>query len=201
MGAGLGVFVEADGSVRPLHRRDGFWLVVLTTLLYLPMLGSRSLSDPWETHYGEVAREMLARNDWISTWWAQDGWFWSKPVLDFWMQALAMGIFGVNYRPGMMLVGAESGHTPWPEWAVRMPVFILTIVALYALYKGVAKVFGRRAGMLGAIVLATMPQWFLLAHQTITDMPLVATLSTTMGLLMVGMHTDPDEKVKAYEVS
>src|SRR6185436_3512837 len=109
--------------------------------------------------------------------------------------------FGVNYRPGQMLVGAEHGHTPWPEWAVRMPVFILSIVALYFLYKGVAKVFGRRAGMLGALILATMPQWFLLAHQTITDMPLVATLSTSMGLLMIGMHTDEAENIRAYEVS
>jgi 4-amino-4-deoxy-L-arabinose transferase-like glycosyltransferase len=193
--------LDETGNPRPIYRRHGFWVVMTATLLYLPMAGSYSLSDPWETHYGEVAREMLARNDWISTWWAQDGWFWSKPVLDFWMQALAMGIFGVNYRPGMMLVGAETGHTPWPEWAVRMPVFVLTVIALYTLYKGVAKVFGRRAGMLGAIVLATMPQWYLLAHQTITDMPLVACLSTSMGLLMVGMHTEADRTVRAFEVT
>src|SRR5687767_3535438 len=82
-----------------------------------------------------------------------------------------------------------------------MPVFILTILALYILYKGVAKVFGRRAGMLGAIVLATMPQWFLLAHQTITDMPLVAALSMSMGLLMLGMHNDPEQTVRAYKLS
>jgi 4-amino-4-deoxy-L-arabinose transferase-like glycosyltransferase len=143
---------------------------------------------------------MLARNDWISTWWAQDGWFWSKPVLDFWMQAIAMGIFGVDYRPGQMLIGA-GGRTTWPEWAVRMPVFILTILALYVLYKGVAKVFGRRAGMLGAIILSTMPQWYLLAHQTITDMPLVAALSMSMGSIMLGMHTDAEQTVRAYEVS
>jgi len=202
VGVALGPWAKDEtGNPRPLWKRHGFWVVLTGTLLYLPMQGSYSLSDPWETHYGEVAREMLSRNDWISTWWAQDGWFWSKPVLDFWMQALAMGIFGVNYRPGMMLAGAETGHTPWPEWAVRMPVFILTIVALYFLYKGVAKVFGRRAGLVGALILATMPQWYLLAHQTITDMPLVATLSTAMGLLMIGMHTDADQKVRAYEVS
>jgi 4-amino-4-deoxy-L-arabinose transferase-like glycosyltransferase len=200
-GVALGPWaVDENGEVRPLFKREGFWVVLTGTLLYLPMQGSYSLSDPWETHSGEVARERLARNDWISTWWAQDGWFWSKPVLDFWMQALAMGIFGVNYRPGQMLIG-QGGHTPWPEWAVRMPVFILTILALYILYKGVAKVFGRRAGLLGAIVLATMPQWYLLAHQTITDMPLVASLSMSMGLLMLGMHTDAEQKVSAYEVS
>jgi 4-amino-4-deoxy-L-arabinose transferase-like glycosyltransferase len=202
VGVALGPWAtDETGQARPLWKRHGFWVVLTGTLLYLPMQGSYSLSDPWETHYGEVAREMLARNDWISTWWAQDGWFWSKPVLDFWMQAIAMGIFGVNYRSGMMLAGAERGHTPWPEWAVRMPVFILAIVALYFLYKGVAKVFGRRAGMVGALILATMPQWYLLAHQTITDMPLVATLSTAMGLLMIGMNTDPDKTVRAYEIS
>jgi 4-amino-4-deoxy-L-arabinose transferase-like glycosyltransferase len=200
-GVALGPWaLDETGKARPLLKREGFWVVLTGTLLYLPMQGSYSLSDPWETHYGEVAREMLARNDWISTWWAQDGWFWSKPVLDFWMQALAMGIFGVNYRPGQMLI-SEGGGTPWPEWAVRMPVFILTILALYILYKGVAKVFGRRAGMLGAIVLATMPQWYLLAHQTITDMPLVAALSMSMGLLMLGIHTDAEQTVRAYEVS
>jgi len=200
-GVALGPWaLDETGQERPLVKREGFWVVLTGILLYLPMQGSYSLSDPWETHYGEVAREMLSRNDWISTWWAQDGWFWSKPVLDFWMQAVAMGIFGVNYRPGQMLIG-EGGRTTWPEWAVRMPVFILTILALYVLYKGVAKVFGRRAGMIGAIILATMPQWYLLAHQTITDMPLVASLSMSMGLLMIGMHTDPEQKVRAYEVS
>jgi 4-amino-4-deoxy-L-arabinose transferase-like glycosyltransferase len=54
--------------------------------------------------------------------------------------------------------------------------------------------------MIGAIVLATMPQWYLLAHQTITDMPLVASLSMSMGLLMLGMHTDAEKKVGAYEL-
>ncbi|HEX3854269.1 MAG TPA: glycosyltransferase family 39 protein, partial [Polyangiaceae bacterium] len=72
--------------------RGGFWLVLLNILLYVPLLGSYSLSDPWEAHYGEVSREMLARDDWISLWWAQDGWFWSKPVLDFWLQGLGFSL-------------------------------------------------------------------------------------------------------------
>jgi 4-amino-4-deoxy-L-arabinose transferase-like glycosyltransferase len=191
---------DETGSARPLHQRHGFWVLLAGTLLYLPMMGSFSLTDPWETHYGEVAREMLSRNDWISTWWATEGWFWSKPVLDFWVQALAMGLFGADWRAGRMLASID-GNTPWPEWATRMPVFIMAIGALYFLYKGVAKVYGRRAGMLGALVLATMPQWFLLAHQTMTDMPLVATLSASMGLILLGMHTDGDLRVQSYEVS
>ena len=62
----LGCFQRDEfGKERGLLQRHGFWLVLLNTFLYLPLLGSFSLSDPWETHYGEVAREMLARDDWI----------------------------------------------------------------------------------------------------------------------------------------
>ncbi|APR84867.1 Polymyxin resistance protein ArnT [Minicystis rosea] len=191
---------DPDGSPRPLLRRHGFWLVVTTTLLYLPTLGSHSLSDPWETHYGEVAREILSRNDWISTWWAQDGWFWSKPILDFWIQALAMATFGVRYGSNRMLSAVSEGRLPWPEWAVRLPVFLLTLIAVYLLYKAVSRAFGRRAGLLGGVVLLTMPQWFLLAHQTMTDMPFVAPLSAAMALFLIGAQEDPHDEVRVYEL-
>ena len=190
-----------DGSPRPLLRRHGFWLLTAMIVVYLPTLGSHSLSDPWETHYGEVSREILSRNDWISLWWAQDGWFWSKPILDFWIQALAMATFGVRWQPSRMLSAMSEGHVPWPEWAVRFPVFLLTLLAVYLLYKAVAKVFGRRAGLLGGVVLITMPQWFLVTHQTMTDMPFVAPMAAAMAMLLLGAHTDPDAEVNLYEVA
>lgn len=197
----LGVYrLDESGKIRPLWRRHGFWLLVIVSLLYLPMLGSHSLSDPWETHYGEVAREILARNDWISLWWAQDGWFWSKPILDFWIQALCMSLFGVRFAPGQMLSASLEGRTPWPEWAVRMPVFLLSLAAIYLLYKAVAKLFGRRAGFMGGLILATMPQWFLVSHQTMTDMPFVATMAAAMALFMLGVHSDPDEEARVYQL-
>ncbi len=192
--------VLADEPI-PLHRRHGFWLVTLTTLILLPMLGSHSLTDPWETHYGEVSREILARNDWISLWWAQEGWFWSKPILDFWMQALAMAVFGVRYAPGEMLSAFAEGRQPWPEWAVRFPIFLITLLAGYLLYKAVAKVFGRRAGFFGGLVLVTMPQWFMVAHQTMTDMPFLATMASAMACLMLGMHTGEEQLALVYEVA
>ena len=192
LGAVLGFFVDDDdGTPRPLRRRHGFWVVAVSAALFLPTAGSHSLVDPWETHYGEVAREMLARSDWISTWWAQDGFFWSKPVLGFWIQALSMGALGVGYAPDAMLRGSP---TPWPEWAVRVPIVLFAIVAAYALYKGVARVFGRRAGLFGALVLASSPQWALLTHQTMADLPFVASLSAAMGLVLYGLHTAPDER-------
>ena len=193
--------VDELGLDRPLFQRHGFWVLAIGALLYFPAMGLQSLWDPWETHYGEVAREVLARDDWVSLWWAQDGWFWSKPILNFWIQALSMASLGTHYQADMMMTGASGAWTARPEWVVRTPNVLMTLVAMYLLYKGVAKVFGRRAGLLGAIVLATMSDWFFLAHQTMTDMPFVAAMTGAMGLLLNGLNTDEDERVRLYEIA
>jgi 4-amino-4-deoxy-L-arabinose transferase-like glycosyltransferase len=191
---------DETGKERPLTSRHGFWVVVVGALLYMPLLGSYGLWDPWETHYGEVAREILSRDDWISLWWAKDGWFWSKPVLNFWIQSLSMGSLGTHFHPDQFLIAANGTPTAHPEWVMRTPNVLMTIAAMYLLYKGVAKVFGRRAGFLGAIVLGTMPDWWFLAHQTMTDMPFVSAMTATMGLLLLGLNTDEEAKVRLYEV-
>jgi 4-amino-4-deoxy-L-arabinose transferase-like glycosyltransferase len=192
--------VDENGDDRPLLQRHGFWVVTISAVLLFPVMGIYSLWDPWETHYGEVTREMLSRDDWISLWWAQDGWFWSKPVADMWMQAVSMATLGVHYQPDKMLIGDGQSPVMHPEWAVRAPVVLLTIVAIYWLYKGVAKTFGRRAALLGAVVLATMPDWFFIAHQTMTDMPFVGAMTACMGLVLVGLRTPEDAMARAYEV-
>ena len=192
--------VDESGEERPLFKRHGFWVIVTSAALLFPVMGIYALWDPWETHYGEVSREMLARDDWISLWWAQDGWFWSKPVADMWMQAVSMATLGVHYQPGKMLIGDGTQPVMHPEWAVRAPVVLLTILATYLLYKGVARTFGRRAGLLGAIVLSTMPDWFFIAHQTMTDMPFVGAMTAAMGLVLVGLRVPEETEVRAYEV-
>jgi 4-amino-4-deoxy-L-arabinose transferase-like glycosyltransferase len=192
--------VDELGLERPLLQRHGFWVLAIGAFLYFPAMGLQSLWDPWETHYGEVAREILSRDDWISLWWAQDGWFWSKPILNFWIQSLSMASLGTHFRADMMLTGASGAWTAHPEWVVRTPNVLMTVVSMYLLYKGVAKVFGRRAGLLGALVLATMADWFFLAHQTMTDMPFVAAMTGAMGLLLSGLNTHEEERVRVYEV-
>ena len=187
-------------ETRPLHTRWGFWLVVLDVLLVVPLLGAYSLSDPWETHYGEVAREMLSRDDWISTWWAQENWFWSKPVLDFWLQALSFSTLGVGFQPDQMLASAKLGLVPHPEWAARLPIFLLMLPASYLTYRAVAERFGARAGFLGGLVLATAPHWYVLGRQSMTDMPYVAPLTAALACAMLGLGTEPERRATVYAV-
>ncbi|WP_394835522.1 glycosyltransferase family 39 protein [Pendulispora rubella] len=169
--------------VRGKPRQD-LWVLALGTSTALPMLGAFSLIDPWETHYGEVAREMIERRDFVSPWWAQDGWFMTKPVLIFWLEALAMVVFGVRTGADGILAGGAN-----PEWALRMPAFALALAGVYILYDGVARTCGRRAGFLGALVLWTMPGFALLTHQATTDMPLIGGVAASLGLLLRALHT------------
>lgn len=180
--------------------RPGFWLMLLGVLLYFPKLGAYSLLDPWETHYAEVAREMLARDDWISLWWAHEGWFWSKPVLDFWLQGLCFALLGVNFEPDAVLATAATGAAPAPEWAVRLPVVLLTLLAVYALYRFVAAAAGKRAGFLAGLVLTGAPYWSLLSHQSMTDMPYVAPMTIALSLFGLGLLAAPEEQAPSVEL-
>jgi len=173
-------------------RRPGLLVMIAICALYLPLLGTTSLWDPWETHYGEVAREILARNDWISLWWAQDKWFWSKPVLLFWMEALSMGFLGVAFMPD-----ANPAH---PEWALRIPSLLMGLAALAVIYTTVRRYFSPRAGALAALVVATMPLFFFISHQAITDMPLVAAITIAACCLLHAMQEDGEREATVFQI-
>ncbi|MCA9528781.1 MAG: glycosyltransferase family 39 protein [Myxococcales bacterium] len=200
LGAGLGGYPALPYTIAvalalllpSAARRPGLLVFVVVGLLYLPLLGTYGLWDPWETHYGEVSREILSRDDWISLWWAQDGWFWSKPILTFWLEALSMAAFGVDFRP--------DAHMVHSEWAVRLPSVSLSLLAVVVVYHTVRRVRGPRAGALAALVLATMPHFFLLAHQAITDMPLVATMTIALCCLLLAFETAPGRRAPLVRV-
>jgi len=194
-------------SLRPPSRQidrlfshPSLWLLLLAVLLYVPFLGNFGLIDPWETHYGEVAREVLARDDWMSLWWAQDGWFNSKPVLEFWVQAIAYASLGVNYHPDGFVGAVAHGLWPQPEWAARLPLVCFALLAQSLLYAGVKVAWGRRAAFIGIVVWLTTPFWFLIVHQTMTDLPYIAPVAAAMGLLLLGFGTDPEKTVVYYRV-
>lgn len=135
-------------------------------LMVVPFLGSVGLWDPWEPHYAEVAREMLARHDLVHPFWEQS-WFFSKPVLTMW---LAM--------PGLWLAdaGGPGGVLPGSvEWLVRLPIALLSALAVGVVAHHTAALSTARTGLLTGLVLASAPLWCLVSRQAMVDMPYVAT--------------------------
>lgn len=155
------------------------FVLALGAAMFLPLLGAIGLYDPWESHYAEVAREMVARDDFVHPHW-KEHYFFSKPVLLFWMTAAGFKVLDVVTGGGMTGPGNMPALT---ELAARLPVALIALLCLTCVYRFTNRFFGRTAAVIAGIALATMPFFALVARQHITDMPFVG-LSTAATCLM-----------------
>lgn len=180
------------------ERRIAAALMMLCAMLYIPLAGTYGMWDPWETHYGEVARQMLERNDFVSQWWPgspQDrSEFWSKPVLTFWLMAIGMKLAGIHW--GAAAPAHELASSWRVEWGARLPFILLSIAAIASVYELVRRLAGRRAAALTAVVLATSSQWALITRQAMTDMPFVAPMTIALALAGLAVLLPEEEREK-----
>jgi 4-amino-4-deoxy-L-arabinose transferase-like glycosyltransferase len=172
-------------------RQMNLGIILLGLLLYVPLAGTYGLSDPWETHYGEVARQMAVRHDYISLWWPgapiDADHFWSKPVLSFWIMSIFLRLFGVaGGAPGAIALGTRA------EWALRLPFCLMGVLGIWGLYLCVSRFAGRRAGVLSALILATSPLYFLVARQAMTDMAFVGPMTMALALGFLALFEDDE---------
>jgi 4-amino-4-deoxy-L-arabinose transferase-like glycosyltransferase len=161
-------------------------MLLFVAMLYLPNLGSFGLWDPWETHYGAVTTHMVESYDWVSPWWGykekigthkrQGNYFFSKPVFIFWSEAFFCRIFGRG------------------ELAIRLPMAILAMLAVLAVYLSLSKIWSRRIGIMGAGVMATAPEFYMISRQAQTDMPFVGTMIIGLSFMMLALF-GPRERI------
>ena len=180
------------------EKRIALALVCLCTMLYIPLAGNYGLWDPWETHYGEIARQMAQRNDWVSLWWPgspQDrSEVFHKPVMHFWLMALSMKAFGLEWAHA----AANQMVADWrPEWACRLPNLLLSLAALWSIWVLVSRLAGRRAGALATLVLATSTQWALITRQAMTDMPFVSPMTIALAFAALALIGPEEERERA----
>jgi 4-amino-4-deoxy-L-arabinose transferase-like glycosyltransferase len=177
-------------TMRRPDLRHSLAMLLICAGVYVPVMGSYGMFDPWETHYTEVARNFMARNDWLCTWW-QNGrgpeglsetTFWTKPVGSFWMSGLSLKLFGYSGKT----TGAEIALGS-PEWAVRLPFFLCALFGAFCIYLMCARLFSRRAGLLAGIATATAPMYFMIGRQAMTDMPYVGLMSGGLALFALGV--------------
>lgn len=163
-------------------------MTVLLCALYLPGLGDYGLYDPWETHYGEVARNMVETENYIDPFWGspwdpktvkrERAGFYSKPPLTMWLMSMGMNLFGFN------------------EFGVRFFFPILMIVALLVVFATIRYFYTERVAWLAALVMGTSPFILLMSRQAVTDGPLVAIMTIAMMALAVGL-CGPTRQLKA----
>ncbi len=108
---------------------------------FLAFTGARPLNVPDEGRYAEVAREMVVSGDWVTP--RLDGVpFLDKPPLFYWMAALGFRAFGVHV------------------WTARLVPALMGALGCLLVFLAGARLHGRRAGLLAAVVLAVSPFYF-----------------------------------------
>ena len=86
-----------ESSTTPFTKRWLPWVLLAAVCLlgFFAALGSFHLIDVDEPRYAGAAREMMAGGDWLTPHFNSVVRF-DKPVLFYWLIALAYGIFGIN---------------------------------------------------------------------------------------------------------
>ncbi|HZX97133.1 MAG TPA: glycosyltransferase family 39 protein [Myxococcales bacterium] len=166
------------------ERRLTLLFVVLAAVLFLPWLGATGLWDPWEVHYGEVAREMIARGDYVHPWW-ESAWFFSKPALDLWLMAAGMLLVRTN--------GPERWTGIFTEWGVRLPYAAITALGAVMIFVMANRLLSRRSAVLGTLAMLTSPLFVFLARQAVPDPVFVGLLEAAMACLMIVMFEEVPE--------
>lgn len=132
-------------------------LALLCAPLFLFRLGGWAFFDADEGRYAQIPLAMLKRGDFVTPF-LNGVKFFDKPPLLYWLIALAYRVFGVS------------------EGAARLVPAVAALGAIAGTYGLGRRMFGARAGWLGALALATSFGWPIMARVVITDM-LVSSLT------------------------
>ncbi len=136
-------------------------LAVFCAFLFFFGLGSFGLVGADEPRYAQIAREMLARHDWVVPVLNGKPWL-EKPALYYWSAMLSYSVFGVS------------------DWAARLPSALMATGMIAAIYAFMLR-FRRGSQLNAALLTASCAATIGFARGASTDMPLAATF--TIGML------------------
>ncbi|HEY5243983.1 MAG TPA: glycosyltransferase family 39 protein, partial [Polyangiaceae bacterium] len=177
--------VAAEGPSAPWRRWAPLAVAfVLPALLFfaLPPLTRSGLWDPYELNVADLSRR-IAYNLYHAGSLALVGADNSlphlndlgRPQLPFSSIALGFKVFGLT------------------EWAGRLPLALWGLLGVLATYAFVARLFDRRTGAYAAVVLSTMPLYFVQARTMLGDVCTMAGLAMAFGGLAVAAFDRDDE--------
>ena len=189
--AGPAVWLQLLHTRMTSDRIASLTVLAMAVLMFIPRLGSLGLWDPWETHYGEVAREMLVRDDFLYPHW-EHAYFWSKPALPMWLMAAGMWLFGAESAPLRESLGS------WTVWGVRLPFALIAIGATWAVYRIGKHLKDRATGVLCALVLLTSAQFIFIGKQAMVDMPFVGLMTIGLALFISATFDEQEDRPATF---
>lgn len=179
-------YVSCSLAVKlPLLKQRSNWLDLATlaafcAFLFFFGLGAIGLTGADEPRYAQIAREMLARHDWITPVLYGKPWL-EKPVFYYWLTIVSYKLFGVS------------------DWAARVPSAFCASAMVFAIYGFFARSWQFRVSSLesrndsremrnakrdtalnAALITASSAAIVGFSRAASTDMPLAATFTIAM---------------------
>lgn len=149
---------------QPSAKQRPFALIAVlaaSTFAFFFGLGRLGFLGPDEPRYAEVAREMFAGGDYISTRLCGCLWF-EKPALLYWLSATGYRLFGVN------------------ELAARLPSALAALATIVLLHVALRRLALPRLALAASLVLATSGIFIAFARVATPDMILTAAMSAAL---------------------
>ena len=151
------------------RRWDILVLVVLFGAWLFQSLGNLMLIAPDEGRYAEIPREMIELKDFLTPHLNYVKYF-EKPPLYYWLTCISLKLFGEN------------------GFAVRFFSAVSALLGILLTYHVGRIAFGRRAGMLSAMVLGSSMGYYVQGRLNNTDMVLTLFMSATLGFFLVSQQ-------------
>lgn len=156
-------------KTNPYWLIDSLFIVITLGIFYALWIGGHPLFTPDEGRYSEVAREMLASNDFVTP--RLNGVaFLDKPALYYWLQASAIYLFGLK------------------EWALRFWPAFMGVLGSLVVYLAGTTLFNRRTGILSALILATCPLYYGAAHYANLDLEVAVLISNSLLFFIIATY-------------
>lgn len=146
--------------------------MAIVLLLAFSFLGTRSIWDPDEGRYTNVALNMLESGDWIHPMRNEHIGHWTKPPLTYWAVASSIAVFGYN------------------PWAARLPYALAFLICAWVVWR-LSRRFLPGDENKAALIYATMFLPFGAAQLVTTDFLLAAALSVAMMAWIESRFGDP----------
>src|SRR5271157_2976213 len=176
---------RAGGSGAPADgkRYRFYYLIVLliAAAVYAgTMISPPSLMDDVDAVQAQIARNMLRSGDWVTA--RLDGIpYLEKAPLIYWLIGGCFKLFGAY------------------DWVARIPVALSTVLLCWITAAFAGWAFGRRAGTLAGVVLATSAGLFLFTRILIPDVMLTAAIALAMWAFLRAIdETEPRQRWWAF---
>ncbi|MBX7138492.1 MAG: glycosyltransferase family 39 protein [Oligoflexia bacterium] len=160
--------------------KSPIWLALAAVIfLRAVTLNFPDLIDTTEGRYSSVAKQMFQSGDLITPMIPmKQGWipYWSKPPLNYWLEAGAFKLFGVE------------------DWAARIPSLLMALLTAFFVFQVAKDFYDRKVAGLAATIFLTSFLVFLSAGSVNVDQSLSGCVAGALGcfaLSRVGTRSKP----------